>query len=137
MLTDVPFALAFTEVLPTRLSLGYAPPGGKRTVLWRDSGFSTTTTHNVALAWDAMSGGTSKLDTWLDGKQVLEKDGLTLWTGKCYTKHEIYRGEKGYHDTEGESNLSDSYVHGAQVSDASLAEVAKYSGLGSKSRIRR
>ena len=67
---------------------------------------------------------------WFDGTHVLEKDGLTLWTGKCYTKYGIYRGEKGDHDPEGHSNVFDSYVYGVQLSDASLAEVAKYSGLG-------
>ena len=80
-----------------------------------------------------MSGGNSKLKAWLDGKQVLEKEGLTLWTGNCYTKYGIYRGEAGSHDTSGQSNVFDSYVYGVQVSDASLAEVSKYSGLGSKS----
>ena len=84
-----------------------------------------------------MSGGNSKLEMWFDGTKVLEKDGLTLWTGECYTKYGIYRGEKGYHDTVGESNVFDHFVYGVQVSDASLAEVAEYSGLGSKSRIRR
>lgn len=106
--------------------------------LWSDSfDFSTNTTHNVALAWDTMSGGNSKLEMWFDSTQVLEKDGLTLWTGNCYTKYGIYRGEKGEHDTVGQSNVFDSYVYGVQLSDASLAEVAEYSGLGSKSRIRR
>ena len=38
-----------------------------------------------------------------------------------------------YHDTEGQSNVFDSYVYGVQVSDASLAEVARYSGLGNYS----
>ena len=109
----------------------YTPPGGKGEEIWSaDSDFSTNTSHNVALAWDTMSGGNSKLSFWLDGKQVLEKDGLTLWTGKCYTKFGIYRGEKGEHDTEGESNVFDSYVYGVQVSDASLSEVGEYSGLG-------
>ena len=76
-----------------------------------------------------MAGGNSKLQVWLDGTQVLEKDGLTLWTGDCYTKYGIYRGEKGDHDTVGQGNVFDSYVYGVQVSDASLAEVARYSGL--------
>ena len=76
-----------------------------------------------------MSGGNNKLRLWLDGKQVLEKDGLTLWTGKCYPKFGIYRGEKGDHDPEGHSNVFDSYVYGVQVSDASLSEVAGFSGL--------
>ncbi|KAF6223694.1 hypothetical protein HO133_000537 [Letharia lupina] len=129
---DAPFFLAFSEVLPTRFSIGYNPPGGKNTYLWSDgSDFSTNTTHNVALAWDTMSGGNSKLEMWLDGTKVLEKDGLTLWTGKCYTKYGIYGGEQGDHDPEGHSNVFDSYVYGVQVSDASLAEVAEYSGLGS------
>ncbi len=128
---DIPFNLAFNEVLPTRFSIGYTPPGGKYADLWSDSSnFSINTTHNVALAWDTMSGGNNKLEVWLDGTKVLEKDGLTLWTGDCYTKYGIYRGEKGDHDTEGQSNVFDSYVYGVQVSDASLAEVAEYSGLG-------
>ena len=84
-----------------------------------------------------MSGGNNKLELWLDGTKVLEKGGLTLWTGDTYTKFGIYRGEKGSHDTEGESNVFDSYVYGVQGSDSSLAEVAKYRGLGSKSRVRR
>ena len=130
---DVPFSLTFSEVLPTRISINYNPPGGKRTDLWSDSSdFSTSTTHNVALAWDTMSGGNSKLEMWLDGTKMLEKDGLTLWTGNCYTKYGIYRGEKGDHDTKGQSNVFDSYVYGVKVSDASLAEVAEYSGLGGK-----
>lgn len=98
--------------------------------------FSTDTTDNVALAWDTTSGGNNKLDMWLDGTHVLEKDGLTLWMGNCYTKYGIYRGEKGDYDLEGHSNVFDSYVYGVQVSDASLSEVADYSGLGGKSRIR-
>ena len=77
-----------------------------------------------------MAGGNSKLEMWLDGRQVLEKEGLTLWTGNCYTKYGIYGGAKGEHDTVGQSNVFDSYVYGVQVSDASLAEVASYSGLG-------
>lgn len=111
--------------------MGYTPPGGKYTGLWSDSSnFSTSTNHNVALAWDTIAGGNSKLEMWFDGAKVLEKDGLTLWTGKCYTKYGIYRGEKGDHDAEGQSNVFDSFVYGVQVSDASLAEVAEYSGLG-------
>lgn len=79
-----------------------------------------------------MSSRNSKLEMWLDGTQVLEKDGLALWTGKCYTKYSIYRGEKGDYDPEGRSNVFDSYVYWVQVSDASLAAIAEYSGLRGK-----
>lgn len=128
---DVPFSLAFSEVLPTRFSVFYTPPGAKGGNIWTDTAdFAIHTTHNVALAWDTMAGGNSKLEVWLDGRRVLEKEGLTLWTGKCYTKYGIYRGEEGDHDGGGQGNVFDSYVYGVQVSDASLAEVARYSGLG-------
>ena len=74
---------------------------------------------------------------WLDSTQVLEKDGLTLWTGKCYTKYGLYRREKGDHDTAGQSNVFDSYVHGVQISDVNSAQIAEYSRLGNKNNITR
>ena len=132
---DVPFGFTFTEVLPTRLFAGSNPPGGEPAVLWSDSfDFSNTTSHNVTLTWDTMSGGNSKLEVWLNGTMMLEKDGLTFWTGECYSKFGIYIVEKEDHDMVGGSNVSDNFVYGAQVSDANLAECG---GLGGKNRIRR
>ncbi|KAK4692449.1 hypothetical protein P7C71_g4759, partial [Lecanoromycetidae sp. Uapishka_2] len=129
---DIVFNLQFTESLPTRLSLGYTPPGGDDyETIWTDSsGFSTTTTHNIALAWDTLPGGNNNVQLWLDGQKVFEKGGLSLWSGDVYPKFGIYRGEKGDHDTPGESNVFDLWVYKVQISDASLDEVSGASGLG-------
>lgn len=67
---------------------------------------------------------------WLDGKNVFEKNGLGLWSGDVYPKFGIYRGEKGDHDTAGETNVFDLWVYKVQVSDSSLGEVSGASGLG-------
>ena len=51
----------------------------------------TTTSQRVVLAWSTMSGGTSKLEMRLDGKQVVEIERLMLWTGNIrYTDYEIH-----------------------------------------------
>ena len=126
------FNLQWTETLPTRLSLGYTPPGtnAKYGPLWTDSSdFPLNTTHNIALAWDTKSGGNNNLQVWLDGESVLNKGGLSLWTGAAYPKFGIYRGEAGDHDTPGESNVFDLCVYKVQLSDASLDEVSGASGL--------
>ena len=81
---DIPFSVAFNEVLPTRLTVTYTPPGAKSQYLWTDDAdFAIDTTHNIAMAWDTIGGGNSKLEVWLDGRQVLEKGGLSGWTGDC------------------------------------------------------
>lgn len=139
---DVVFNLQFTESMPLRLSLGYTPPGGDDyETLWTDSSeFSVNKTYNIALAWDTFSGGNNKLQLWLDGMAVMEQSGLSLWTGDVYPKWGIYRGEKGDHDTAGESNVFDSWVYRVQLSDADLTEVAASSGVkgdGSKGKARR
>ena len=81
------------------------------------------------MAWDTKSGGNNNLQVWLDGESVLNKGGLSLWTGDVYPKFGIYRGEAGDHDTPGESNVFDIYVYKVQLSDASLDEVSGASGL--------
>ncbi|MCJ1452529.1 hypothetical protein MMC28_002872 [Mycoblastus sanguinarius] len=138
---DIVFNIQFTEAVPTRLALGYTNPGSSYNYLWTDSSdFSVNTTHNIALAWDTKSGGNNKLQMWLDGTQVLAKEGLNLWTGDTYPKWGIYRGEEGDHDTQGQNNIFDSWIYKVQLSDASLDEVANSSGLGkngTKSRVRR
>ena len=68
---------------------------------------------------------------WLDGKKVLSKSGLSLWTGDVYPKFGIYRGEKGDHDGGGLSNEFDLWVYRVQLSDKSLDEVSESSGIGS------
>lgn len=129
---DIVFNLQWTETLPTRLSLGYTAPGtdANYSPLWTDSSdFTLNTTHNIALAWDTKSGGNNNLQVWLDGESVVNKGGLSLWTGAVYPKFGIYRGEDGDHDTSGESNMFDLYVYKVQLSDASLDEVSGASGL--------
>ena len=59
----------------------------------------------------------------------MNKGGLSLWTGEVYPKFGVYRGEKGDHDTAGESNIYDLYVYKVQLSDASMDEVSGASGL--------
>ena len=66
----------------------------------------------------------------LNGESVFSKNGLDLWTGDTYPKFGIYRGEKGDHDTPGESNVFDLWVYRVQISDASLDEVSAASGIG-------
>ena len=130
---NIVFNLQWTEELPTRLSLGYTPPpDNKYSTIWTDSSdFALNTTHNIALAWDTKSGGNNKLQMWLDGKKVLSKSGLSLWTGDVYPKFGIYRGEKGDHDGGGLSNEFDLWVYRVQLSDKSLDEVSESSGIGS------
>ena len=66
----------------------------------------------------------------LDGESVFSKTGLDLWTGETYPKFGIYRGEKGDHDADGESNVFDLWVYRVQISDANLDEVSAASGIG-------
>lgn len=106
--------------------------GSKYSSVWTGSSdFPLNTTHNIALAWDTNSSGNSKLKLWLDGKSVLSKSGLSLWSGDVYLKFGIYRGESGDHDTSGESNVFDLYVYKVRLSDASLEEVSEASGVTS------
>lgn len=131
------------------------------TIWTDSASFDTSKTHNIALAWDTLAGNNAnKLEMWyvvdstlpfsfsslpssskavlttlpnnrLDGQSVFSKSGLDLWTGDTYPNFGIYRGEKGNHDTTGESNVFDLWVYRVQISDASLEEVSAASGIGS------
>jgi len=56
---DIVFNLQIINSLPTRVSLGYTPPSDDNyeTVWTESSDFSPTTTENIALASDTLSGG--------------------------------------------------------------------------------
>ena len=140
-LQNIPFNLIFNSDSPTRLSITYQPPGqgsnpdGANThdTIWTsDTEFALSQTHHIALAFDTKPGGNNKLQLWLDGTSVFEKDGLSLWTGTTYPKFGLYRGEKGNQDGGGYGNTFDGYVYRVQISDESLDEIAASSGLGGK-----
>ncbi|KAL9124822.1 MAG: hypothetical protein Q9217_005889, partial [Psora testacea] len=127
---NIPFNIQFTEKEPTRLSVGYTPPGEKYETIWTSTTvFSTNETHNIALSWDTIKAKSgNKLQMWLDGKSVLESDGLDLWTGETYPKFGIYRGERGDHDDGDDSNIFDSWIYKVQISDEGMHEVEESSG---------
>lgn len=85
--------------------------------------------HRIGLAWDTDPGSGSSVEMWLDGKKVLHKSGLDLWTGMSSPKVGMYRAQKGSHDTIGESNVFDNWVYKVMISNGSMSEVAAASGV--------
>ena len=73
---------------------------------------------------------------WFDGAKVLEKDGLTLWTGKCYTKYGIYRGERGTMMRRGKAMCLIALFMGCRLVMRVWPRSQNTVGWGSKSRIK-
>ncbi|KAI9893826.1 MAG: hypothetical protein M1814_005379 [Vezdaea aestivalis] len=133
---NIPFYLTFTS--KTELSLLYTVPGNPLRQTLATIPLSMHKAHKIALEFDttiapdAVVSGNNALRFWLDGRLVLNKSGLSLWSSKTptYPKFGIYRGECDDHCAGDEvaEHTFDSWVYRVQIAEGDIAEVGEVVG---------